>query len=406
LNGLPLKEITNPFMASVSEWLIEKDMVAEFETLDVTHLADLLRRFYGEVRTMKGQKYSNQSMNSIRSAIHRHLTSPPHNLPINIMGGPRFQSANQVLEGQRKILRVEGLDIRDHHDPIAPEDVCRMYTSGCLSTLKPESLLYKSFFELVLHFGRRGREGLRLLDKTSLKFDKSACGKECVTLAYRELEKNHTGLKPKETERQQMMFATGGPNCPVASLKLYISKLHPECNALFQRPRPKGKWALTDKTWYVQAPVGKNYLGNFMKQISKNAALSKPYTNHCIRATCVTVLAESGVHPNDICAVTGHANVTSLQHYSRGPSVSQRAEYSGILANYCHSNEDPTLSSAEHSDENTVAIPVSVAMEPVSSSQTSILNVNLHQQKMAQNSGALFYGANLTNCTININYSG
>ena len=45
-----------------------------------------------------------------------------------------------------------------------------MYSTKVLSNHDPESLLYKVFFEVGLHFGRRGREGWRNLRKDSFVF--------------------------------------------------------------------------------------------------------------------------------------------------------------------------------------------------------------------------------------------
>ena len=40
--------------------------------------------------------------------------------------------------------------------------------------------------------------------------------------------------------------------------------------------------------------LGKNFLGHMMQNMSKYACPSKIYSNHCIRATCITLLDESG----------------------------------------------------------------------------------------------------------------
>jgi hypothetical protein len=39
--------------------------------------------------------------------------------------------------------------------------------------------------------------------------------------------------------------------------------------------------------WYDNAAVGKNALGSMMSNVSDECGLSKRYTNHCIRSTCM-----------------------------------------------------------------------------------------------------------------------
>lgn len=52
----------------------------------------------------------------------------------------------------------------------------QIYASGVLSLSTPMSLQFKVFFELSLHFGRRGREGLRELSKNDIHFVKDSDG--------------------------------------------------------------------------------------------------------------------------------------------------------------------------------------------------------------------------------------
>ena len=52
-----------------------------------------------------------------------------------------------------------------------------------------------------------------------------------------------------------------------------------------------------------------------MKDLSKEANLSKVYTNHCLRATVASALCTAGVEREDIKLVTGHLNAKSLDPY-------------------------------------------------------------------------------------------
>ena len=79
-----------------------------------------------------------------------------------------------------------------------------------------------------------------------------------------------------------------------------------------------------DSTWYTRHPIGKNTLCNMMKRLSNQAHLSRQYTNHSVRATCITKLSEKGVQENIIMATSGHKSVESLKAYNRTTEVQVR----------------------------------------------------------------------------------
>ena len=106
--------------------------------------------------------------------------------------------------------------------------------------------------------------------------------------------------------RQKNMFERpGDPNCPVPSLEKYLAKLNP----FFQRP--KTNLIYNSNCSYDNVAMGRNTLGNKM-MISAKSKWSSLFTNHCIRATAVNVLAPSGILHRDICSMTGWRTVDSL----------------------------------------------------------------------------------------------
>ena len=132
-------------------------------------------------------------------------------------------------------------------------------------------------------------------------------GKHYVHKTVSEVTTNHQGVDNENYEPEGgRMYATGTILCPVSSFQKYLSKLNPKCNALWQRP--KDSFDENDSIWYENKPLGKNALANMMSNISKSAYLSKNYTNHCVRATCITVLSELGFDVRHIVAISGHRN--------------------------------------------------------------------------------------------------
>ena len=112
------------------------------------------------------------------------------------------------------------------------------------------------------------------------------------------------------------MYETEGPFCPVASLR----HLNPVNEFLFQRPK---KTTPDSDVWYDNMVIGERYLGD-MKKISKEADLSKIYSNHSIRATAVTILDKSGFEAPHIMSVSGHRSESSIRSYSKTDEATKK----------------------------------------------------------------------------------
>lgn len=100
------------------------------------------------------------------------------------------------------------MDRSKSHSPIEKEDINLFYSSGVLSDQNPTSLQLKVYFELSMHFARRGREGLRELKRDDLIFKTTSAGWEYCTLRFNPLEKNHPVEAQKGSEHDQRMYAT------------------------------------------------------------------------------------------------------------------------------------------------------------------------------------------------------
>jgi len=69
-----------------------------------------------------------------------------------------------------------------------------------------------------------------------------------------------------------------------------------------------------------------------MKELSKAANLSQVYTNHCIRATAITLWSDAGLSNRHIMTLSGHRNENSLKSYSSRPSSQQLQVCSNVLS--------------------------------------------------------------------------
>ena len=97
------------------------------------------------------------------------------------------------------------MDTIQHKVTLNAADVDRLYTTETLSNKTPVALLNKVYFELSLHCARRGCDALWDLLNDSFTIRRNENGHRYTTLAYHELEKNHQGLKKRDTDRDPQM---------------------------------------------------------------------------------------------------------------------------------------------------------------------------------------------------------
>jgi len=163
-------------------------------------------------------------------------------------------------------------------------------------------------------------------------------GKEYNRRTSSEVTKNHQGVDDEDYEPEGgRMYATVTPRCPVTSFKKYLEKRNQNNTALWQRPR--NSFDENDSTWFEKQPIGKNTLGCMMSNISKAAKLSKIYTNHCVRATCITVLSESGFEARHIVTISGHRNEQSVRNYVRDTSTAQKRDMSVSISSFTEQSD-------------------------------------------------------------------
>ncbi|XP_050826106.1 activating transcription factor 7-interacting protein 1 isoform X8 [Serinus canaria] len=313
----------------LKQWLAKNGKDPSFELVPVSELNDILREFYYTIRNHDGNTYSVASYKSMRAGLNRHLKMPPYNRQICLMKDKEFASANMVFVSVLKMLRMQGKDETHHHPPIAAEDLRKIKQSGVLGLHSPLALVNKVWFDLQLHFAKRGREILRDLAPDAFVVEKDKNGRRYAMFRYPGKGKN--GEDPHKMGKMYDM--PGDPNCPVFSLELYLSKLPPEPPAFYLHPLKLTSEQMQEQpVWYKREPMGVNYLGTMMPRISVAARLSQRYTNHSLRTTTIQLLCEAGLGPREIMAVTGHRSESAIRHYWGSAEVRYRA-WSDIMEN-------------------------------------------------------------------------
>jgi len=324
------KKSTKYAIKTLYDYCNSKGYNPEFESKTVNDLNNLLKEFYVNVRRANGEHYTRSSLSVIRQSINRHLKQPPHNKTFDIINGIEFKTCNDAFKAMCKKLRKEGKGQVKHKRPVDKGDIKKLYDHPRVFNVEtPQGLLNKVFFEILLYFCRRGQEDLRDL-RPDLK--------EYIRRTSSEVTKNHQGVDDEDYEPEGgRMYATVTPRCPVTSFKKYLEKRNQNNTALWQRPR--NSFDENDSTWFEKQPIGKNTLGCMMSNISKAAKLSKIYTNHCVRATCITVLSESGFEARHIVIISGHRNEQSVRNYVRDTSTAQKRDMSVSISSFTEQSD-------------------------------------------------------------------
>ena len=271
-------------------------------------------------------------MVSIRAGISRHLQMPPYKRNFVILSSPKFAASNKMFTAVIKNNKKQGLDHTSHHPTINENDMAKLLDKSSFDLNDPVQLQENVFFDIMLHFARRGGEGLRDLKKDSFIIKNDGDDYEYICKNFTEITKNHQDLQNKENDEGRI-YATNTDTCPVKSFRLYKEKLDKEADIFFTKPRSGKGFKKDDLTWFTKRPLGLNTLLSKMKSISLRLKLSKIYTNHCCRATAVTLLSSNGIEARKIMEVTGHKSESSLRSYDRNTSDSTKRKISNILSN-------------------------------------------------------------------------
>ena len=320
-------------MSFSTEWSSPKKLTRQLHEYRSDELDEVLRVFYAEVRNRQGEDYSKSTLLGLRNGIERHLNGPPHNKGIQFSSNPVFKKSNLMLNAKIKCLKQQGKENVKHKPPISSQDLQKLKVSPTLSPLSPVGLLRNVWFHVTLYWCRRGREGQRSLTPSSFSFEIDEEGRSYATMTHDEVTKNHQGgiQDVPSYEKNGRMYKMDQVNDGYDALRLYISKLNPNCSAFFQVP--KRNWSDTSEdVWYENRPLGVNTLGDMMKKISNEAALSQVYTNHSVRATAITLWANAGLPNRHIMAISGHRNEQSLKSYNERPSSDQLKLCSDVIS--------------------------------------------------------------------------
>ncbi|KAK3706233.1 hypothetical protein QZH41_010932 [Actinostola sp. cb2023] len=303
-NTANTKKATKTAVNIFREYLREKGLETNFEDFDKEFLNNVLRKFYVEARKRDGDFYKKSALSSIRFALNRHLQSTRN---LDIINDPEFRISAEVFRAQAVELVRRGKGTIDHFTDISVDDLKKLYFSDVLNINTPEGLLRKVFFDLMYLSGsKRSRGSLREQTKETYAIADDPTKNSCKFIY---INKDILGLKNfswriyekrgfAKLTRGAMSFLLynhaktidfrGNPRCPVITYAKYLSKLNPINPSLWQRP--KKNVLSEDEVWFENSSLGHNTLGKMMETMSKEARLSRTYSNHCLKGNNAAVL--------------------------------------------------------------------------------------------------------------------
>jgi site-specific recombinase XerD len=116
------KKVISKSVNILRSYLREKGKIEQFEDLSIDELDALLKDFYGNARTEKGEKYKLSSFRQIRYGLSKFLATKN----IDIDGG-EFAKSNQAFKALSVNLVKTGKGDVVHKPPIARGDLQKLY---------------------------------------------------------------------------------------------------------------------------------------------------------------------------------------------------------------------------------------------------------------------------------------
>lgn len=322
-------------------YLNVKNFVVDRSTSDFkANLDSQLHDFLLSVRKETGEQYAIGGFEGVFYSLARYIFEE---YSFDLLLDPVFVKTKIARKTVRGILKKSGKGYVHHTDVIIGSDLEKIAN---LDISTPQNLQLKAWFLIQFHLALRGRENSHEITKDDIIISTENYVK------YIELRdmmtKNHRG-ETSEKSNNAKMFSTSASNCPVQCVEQYLSKLHPDNKYIWQRP--KRNYQQSCVPWYDNQKIGINKIGTFMKTMCEVAGLSKIYSNHSPRATCITILGTT-YQDTDVASHSGHKSLSAMSIYKR-TSDETRKDMSHTLTSTMHMEKasHTTLTSSSTVDQ-------------------------------------------------------
>ena len=197
------KRSTKTAITIFRNYLSSKGLNIDFENFTSTDLDKILTKFYAEIRQENGDFYKKSTLITIRHGINRYLQKA--NTNVDIINGVDFVKSKQMFSAVCKDLKRKGNGGGKHYPIIEESDLKKMMNYLNNDANDNIKLLEKVFVDIMLYFGRRGRENLRDLKITDFEVAKDGDGSTYLYMVRDEKTKNHQDDKNTAEGRMYAM---------------------------------------------------------------------------------------------------------------------------------------------------------------------------------------------------------
>ena len=180
------RRATNGAAKSFRSYLKARNAAENIEQLTGEEFDEHLGKFYVEVRQENGERYQKTSF-SLRYGIHRHMSLVKN---VDIINNPAFQVSQKIFVAVAKFIKRDGKGAFAHYPPIEENDLTKMYEYFD-NTSDNVKLQQNVFVDIMLYFGRQGREKIHELKVTDFPATTDSEGKVYLYLRKDEQTKIH-----------------------------------------------------------------------------------------------------------------------------------------------------------------------------------------------------------------------
>ena len=253
-------------------WAQERVKKTELEEYSPEDLNQVLEQFYAEVRKRDGSPYEPDCLLVMQARLLGYLKEKGY--AKDIVNDECFAGANKVLEGNARNLRETGLGKRPNRAcSLTEEEEDILWDCGLLGDSSPKALLNTMWLLLCQHFGLRGRQEHHDMMVKYFTTRKCDYGKNYITFSESYRNTKGGSLKVKHRLQQPKMFEIPGlKRCPVRLFNIYLSKRPPA----YRKTGPfyvQMNSSKKDPSWYRMSPLGKNSVGDIMKNMKLESPL-------------------------------------------------------------------------------------------------------------------------------------
>ncbi|KAJ8319524.1 LOW QUALITY PROTEIN: hypothetical protein KUTeg_002923 [Tegillarca granosa] len=276
------------------------------------------------------KEYEPDTLTSTHNSIDRYLKEKK--VEFSIKHDSVFSHSNNCLQEKRKYLKSMDLGSKDRAaEPLSKEELKILNENNILGAGNPQSHLDTVWLNNGVLFGFRDHVNLRWGD---IKLKQTSDEKEYLECFERQT-KTRTGRKRGDTRpvTPKAFAVPGNDNCPVKQHNCDFYSVQ-QSSKFYLRPLDNPK----SQIWYSHQPLGKDKLGQKMKDLANKGNLQGRKVNHSARKTFASTLFHSKVPPTEVAQLEGWKNVGSVNSYSV-PSMEQQEIASNILSDVVAPNE-------------------------------------------------------------------